>query len=242
MRIHIICFVIIACFCSTFSFADSTTEVETKTPAVLTDFLQEVTSPIALSQDSIFYNQVMEEYQHLLLLIIFYPKDLIASMRTSKALIISLIILILGGAGVANAILLGKSARMDEVGISTPYNQKKYQTVLLVVSNYISHFNPNFLFFSGDINKRSQLSGFGQINFIYIPFLILGICYIFQKKRVEYLLPLTLLLIAPIPASITRESPHALRSIVAVPFVDLITSFGIYKLPRRAPGCVSKRG
>lgn len=165
-----------------------------------------------------------------LILVAFYFKELFFFVQSNLIIsIICLIIFVVGGFGTINSVLLGQSARLDDVGIFIAYNQKKYQTLMIVASNYLSHFNPNFLFFRGDGNGRSQQPEFGLINLIYLPLLILGIIYILQKRKKEYILILFLLLIAPIPASITRESPHALRSIAAVPFIAFISALGVLK-------------
>lgn len=166
----------------------------------------------------------------LLFLIIFYLQQLKAYVKKNLILIIiCLAILIVGGFGVINSVISGRIARLDEVGISGAYNHRKYQTVITVISNYFSHFSHKFLFFEGDGNGRTQQPHFGQINLIFLPLLILGSLYCLREKK-EYRLVLFLLLIAPIPASVTRESPHALRSISAVPFIALISSLGVLKL------------
>lgn len=93
--------------------------------------------------------------------------------------------------------------------------------------NYLSHFSPNFLFISGDKNLRSQQSGFGQL---YLPELILlplGLVYMFKSKSKYSFLSLALLLLGPIPAAITKESPHALRAISSIPFFSVISAMGI---------------
>lgn len=98
--------------------------------------------------------------------------------------------------------------------------------------NYLSHFNPSFLFISGDKNLRSQQSDFGQL---YLPdaiLLTLGILYLISKKSRYNLLLLILLSLGPIPAAITKESPHALRAISIVPFICLISANGVFFIKR----------
>lgn len=98
------------------------------------------------------------------------------------------------------------------------------------VRNYFSHFSPDFLILHGDKNLRSQQSGFGQL---YLPELILlplGLLYICRSKSKYRLLPLVLLILGPIPAAITKESPHALRAISAVPFISIISANGVVAL------------
>lgn len=99
-----------------------------------------------------------------------------------------------------------------------------------VIKNYLSHFSPDFLILRGDKNLRSQQPGFGQL---YLPELILlplGFLYMVKSKSKYRLLPLALLLLGPIPAAITKESPHALRAISMVPFISVISAAGVATL------------
>lgn len=110
----------------------------------------------------------------------------------------------------------------------------RYQTVgslpQLIISNYLSHFNPTFLFISGDKNLRSQQEGFGQLYFPEIIFITLGLIYIMSGKLKYKWLPIVLMLLGPIPAAITKESPHALRSLSSVPFIHIISAIGVIYL------------
>ena len=95
------------------------------------------------------------------------------------------------------------------------------------VKNYISHFSPDFLFLKGDTNPRSQIPGHGQLYLFEFPLLLLGLMVILRSKKFEFFLPLILLLLAPIPAALTRESPHALRSLLAAPSFAIISALGV---------------
>jgi 4-amino-4-deoxy-L-arabinose transferase-like glycosyltransferase len=99
--------------------------------------------------------------------------------------------------------------------------------------NYAKHFDPKFLFEDGDTNPRSQIPGHGQLYLIDIPLAILGVFVIFKKRSFLFLMPLLFLLIAPIPASLTRESPHALRSILAVPAFVMINAIGVWYIAEK---------
>lgn len=98
------------------------------------------------------------------------------------------------------------------------------------VKNYLSQFDPNFLFLQGDKNLRHQQAGFGQLFLPDLILIILGLLYIGQVKTKYRWLPLILLLLGPIPAAITKESPHALRSLSMVPFMHILSAMGIYYL------------
>ncbi len=108
-----------------------------------------------------------------------------------------------------------------------------------VFTNYLKHFSPDFLF-GGDKNPRSQIPGFGQINILDIPLFILGAyCLLKLKGRFvlskERVLILFLFLLGFVPAALFKESPHALRSLTAVPFLVIITSIGVYCALQKFP-------
>lgn len=105
------------------------------------------------------------------------------------------------------------------------YQQVRVQSVAQIPKNYLSHFSSNFLF-SGDNNPRSQMPGFGQLYYFDSIFILLGIIYILKSKQKRYYLAVVLALLGPIPASLTKESPHALRSLSAAPFLLIISALG----------------
>lgn len=97
-----------------------------------------------------------------------------------------------------------------------------------IVLNYFENFSPKFLFISGDTNPRSQVPGQSQLYYIDALFLVLGFLYIVKSKNPKLYIILGLLLLSPIPAAITKENPHALRSILMSPMLSIITAFGIF--------------
>jgi 4-amino-4-deoxy-L-arabinose transferase-like glycosyltransferase len=98
------------------------------------------------------------------------------------------------------------------------------------VRNYFSHFSPQFLFITGDTNPRSQIPGHGQLYWFELPLILVGVFAILRSKKIFYFIPLVMLLLAPIPAALTKESPHALRALLAAPSFAIISAFGAYFL------------
>lgn len=96
-----------------------------------------------------------------------------------------------------------------------------------IIQNYFSHFSLNFLFISGDKNLRSQQEGFGQLYLLDLLFLPMGFLFFLKSKFRYKFLPLILLLLGPVPAAITKEVPHALRSISVVPFISIMSAAGV---------------
>ena len=96
-----------------------------------------------------------------------------------------------------------------------------------VVKNYISHFHPNFLFFNGGSNYQFSVPGSGLLYVVLLPFLLLGIFSSIKQKKKWQMFVLSWMFIAPIPAAITRDSPHALRSLMMIPPIIILSSLGI---------------
>lgn len=99
-----------------------------------------------------------------------------------------------------------------------------------MVKNYLSHFSLSFLFLKGDGNPRSQQPGFGQLYWLELILLPLGLIFLIKNRTKYKLLLLFFLLLGPIPAAITKESPHALRSLSMVPFLSMISASGVIAL------------
>lgn len=113
----------------------------------------------------------------------------------------------------------------------------------LFVGNYLSHFRPDYLFFTGDSNYIHSTHRFGILSWVDILGLVSGICITvftissklhIKSLRVKQVGPLSILLIiciliAIIPAALTNDGlPHSLRTIGAWPFVILLTSLGVW--------------
>ncbi|MCW1949424.1 MAG: glycosyltransferase family 39 protein [Candidatus Shapirobacteria bacterium] len=93
--------------------------------------------------------------------------------------------------------------------------------------NYFSHFSPEYLFFSGGSNYQFSLPNFYLISPLFIPFLLLGLVFLFKNKNHPHISLLILWFLAsPIPSAITRDAPHVLRSILLVPITIIIISLG----------------
>lgn len=115
------------------------------------------------------------------------------------------------------------SVRMQTVGLEGDLSQK----AISFTKNFLSHFSPEFLFFEGDSNLRSQNPGFGQLYYVSFPLLILGLIQIIRKRNIFGFMVVFLMVLGIIPAALTRESPHALRSIASFPFFTVMIAIGL---------------
>lgn len=97
-----------------------------------------------------------------------------------------------------------------------------------VVFGYVSHFDPNWLFITGDI-ARHHAPNVGLIYLVELPFIIFGIYKLlfgdFDKKT--KLLIFGWFLLAPIPASITTGVPHAVRTLNFLPIWQIFSAVGL---------------
>lgn len=102
------------------------------------------------------------------------------------------------------------------------------------VEKYSSHFNLNFLFINGDEVPRSKNPDMGQLYFIELPFLILGIVSLLKLKN-KHLQQLTFsfLLIAPIASSLTFQAPSALRALSMVIPLSILIALGLSSIKNK---------
>lgn len=99
------------------------------------------------------------------------------------------------------------------------YNKATY-FITEASRNYLSHFNPIFLFEKGGSNSQFSVPGKGLLYQVMLPLIILGILQILRQREKWQLFFLGWLLIAPLPPAITRDAPHSLRAIfLTIPLV-----------------------
>jgi len=92
--------------------------------------------------------------------------------------------------------------------------------------NYLSHFNPFFLFKTGGSNYQFNIPDFYLIQPIFFAFYLIGIYFLIKEKK--YFL-LYWFLVSPIPSAVTRDAPHVLRSIIFFPIITIIIANGVIK-------------
>jgi hypothetical protein len=120
----------------------------------------------------------------------------------------------------------GGTVRFNQVGI-TQLSPSYKRLTLIFGKNYLSHFSPEFLLDKGDTNLRSHIPGAGQIYWIAVPFILIGLYSLFKKRYPYRYVMVALFLIMPIPSALTIEAPHALRSLPLSLFFSLFTALGV---------------
>lgn len=98
-----------------------------------------------------------------------------------------------------------------------------------IADRYFNHFSGRFLFFEGDWQSpRHSTPYMGMMYYVEIPFLILGIGYALAKiKQREKNFLLWWLIASPVPAAVTRDAVHGLRSYWLVIPLMIFTAMGI---------------
>lgn len=93
------------------------------------------------------------------------------------------------------------------------------------VENYLSHFNPVYLFVTGD-NPRHHAPGMGLIYVISLPFILIGIYTGIRDRRVPFSILLAWFFLAPVASSLSQEVPNASRSLIFLPTWQIFSALG----------------
>jgi 4-amino-4-deoxy-L-arabinose transferase-like glycosyltransferase len=95
------------------------------------------------------------------------------------------------------------------------------------LKHYFDFFNPNYLFFAGDVNTRFSMQDTGELYLWELPLLIIGLYALFKYKKKEIGFIAVWFILAPVAAATARETPHALRSETYIPIYEIIAAFGL---------------
>ncbi len=97
------------------------------------------------------------------------------------------------------------------------------------IGAYLSHINANWLFIQGDL-PRHHAPNMGLLYHFELPLLLIGLYSLvfgkFSRKTKFFIF--SWFLIAPIPASVTNDVPHAVRTLNFLPTYQIFTALGIY--------------
>lgn len=113
-------------------------------------------------------------------------------------------------------------------GLGLLFDNRRVEFVKASVAGYISHFDLNWLFVTGDI-ARHHAPDMGLLYLFEFPFLLLGI-YLFAFSSINRKFKIAFFayfLLAPLPASITSGVPHAVRTLNFLPTWQVFIAFGI---------------
>jgi len=189
-------------------------------------------------------------------LVLIYRKELwtISNKYLVAAVVTGLIVILPMGVYIlSNPNSLARAKGVSIIGQQTPLiqryaSQKNYDLAhhdylgLLVdnryvgygqemIGNYLSHFDPNWLFISGDI-PRHHPPHMGILYLWELPFILMGMYWLifgkFDRKTKWFIVAWFLL--APLPAAIATDAPHAVRTLNFLPMYPLFTAVGLIGL------------
>lgn len=130
------------------------------------------------------------------------------------------------GPGVKNNEERGKHKNQNSLVIKF-YHNKIIPYSLNFFDHYLDHYTPNFLFASGDPLGRNKTPEMGQMYLFEILTLLFGVYYLITRVTKNVKVILFWLLVAPIAASLTYQTPHALRAENMVVPLSLISGSGL---------------
>lgn len=100
------------------------------------------------------------------------------------------------------------------------------------LANYLSHFDLNYLFTTGDDNLRHHVQGMGVLFLYQLPLILLSIYLILQRRTNGAIFIVLWLLFSPLPAIPTNAVPHAVRSFTMVVPLIILTALAIVEIQR----------
>jgi len=97
-----------------------------------------------------------------------------------------------------------------------------------ILGRWFNHFSTRFLFFEGDWqNSRHSSPNHGMLLLTDFIFLILGLVAIVKDKNKALIFILLWLILAPLPAALSRDQVHAVRSLNMVIPLTVISAIGL---------------
>ncbi len=110
------------------------------------------------------------------------------------------------------------------------FHNKIVDFSLKFFENYLAHFSPEFLFFSGDTVKIYHTIGSGVMLLVVVPVMLLGFAVTITRRVPHASLLTGWLLAAPVAASLTRFVPSASRTLLLLPVFCLFIAVGLVVL------------
>lgn len=112
--------------------------------------------------------------------------------------------------------------------LGTIFDNRRIVYAQKIVEGYVSHFSLRWLFLLGD-NDRHHAPDNGLLYVWELPFLFWGLFALWKKGGRAATLIFTWFFLAPLAASPTSETPHAIRTLVFLPTFQVFTAMGLMK-------------
>ncbi len=153
---------------------------------------------------------------------VFRKKLFLLRKKLALPIIVAFVLLI----PIAFSYVQNKSSITGRFSQTNIFSQKTFtEAIYEVPAGYVSHFSPLWLFITGD-NDRHHAPSTGILYLWEFPFIIAGILFILRTKTLKKVIFLWMLTV-PIPASLTSEVPHAVRTLFFLPSWQALSSIGL---------------
>lgn len=124
---------------------------------------------------------------------------------------------------------VNKQIEEDQVhndSLNTLVHNRRLVFINTFAKSYLSHFDPNFLFITGD-NARHHAPGVGVLYLTCFPLIIVGMFFLIRKRVSNAFVVFYWFLIAPIASALAIDAPSAVRSLVFLPIWHLFEAAGL---------------
>ena len=114
--------------------------------------------------------------------------------------------------------LIAQDEQSGQLTLGKLFHNRRFVYIPILIDNYLSHFRPNFLFTTADM-ERHRAPQMGLMYLWDIPFILTGIYFLIRKNfdLKSKIIIFWWFLIAPIASSVTWGVPHSLRSEIYLP-------------------------
>lgn len=116
----------------------------------------------------------------------------------------------------------------DEGFAGRVFHNRRFVYAQEILNGYLVNFRGDFLFGKGDAAERMVVgaSGSGLLSIWFLPFLLVGVLHLFDKKPQGWNIWLLWLLIAPIAAATSLPQPVSTRTTLMIIPLVVITAYG----------------
>lgn len=105
--------------------------------------------------------------------------------------------------------------------------------LILIFKNFLSYFNPSYLFAKGDGGSLNGLSNFGPLFLSLFPIFVLGLYKVFNHKEKNMILLLIWIMLSTLPGLFITDAPDTKRYIMALYPLSTVIAFGFLHLKKR---------
>lgn len=188
---------------------------------------------ILLSLLLLYKKEIINKLNIIIILIFFIPLPFI--LRSPEARARSFTVSIIDDGAVAKIIEMRQNTKFPEIVARAIYNRPTY-FFNSFIKNYAGYFSPSFLFLKGGTQYQFSVPNQGLISWINMPFFYIGLFWLFFtafKKNKDWKFILFWLILAPIPAAITKEPYAVLRSTAMIPIPFVLSAMGVERVLKK---------